>query len=145
MLKRIGMTLSWQRLIGIASGTLGAATVLGTVAQLSSANSFYALARTSSSIGAGCGCVFLLLAFPLYTGREWARRALLFIIYCIVFGLAIFLSFRVFQQSRLSAVVSPVLRLFLGICSLVGFLTPPAFILGVLHHADVRRAFQKRI
>lgn len=138
------MTSSWHRLIGISCGTLGAAIVLGTAAQLSAAGSFYALAGFPQFIAPVCGCVFLLLALPLYAGRDWARRALLLMIYCIVLGLAVFLSFRVFQQSRLSAAVSPALRFFVGICSLVGFLTPPAFILAVLHHADVRHAFHTR-
>jgi hypothetical protein len=147
MLKRTRMTLSWQRLIGIASGTFGAALTVATAAQLSLAGSFAALTlgRTPAVYSAICGCVFLVLAFPLFTGREWARRALLLTTYCIVAALAIFLSHTVFQRSRSSsASVYPSLRFVIGICALISFLTPPAFLLAVLHHVDVRRAFQSK-
>jgi hypothetical protein len=142
MLKPTRVTLSWQRLIGVASGTFGAALTIATGAQLSVAGSIRA--QTLQEITLICGCVFLFLAFPLFAGREWARRALIFTTYCILAALAIFLSFTVFQQSRSPAAVYPGLRLIIGVCALISFLTPPAFLLAVLHHADVRRAFQAR-
>jgi hypothetical protein len=40
------------------------------------------------------------------------------------------------------ASVHPGLRFVIGVCALVTLLTPPAFVLAVLHHADVRRAFK---
>jgi hypothetical protein len=142
MLKPTRVILSWQRLIGVASGTFGAALTIATGAQLSEAGSIRG--QTLSEITLICGCVFLFLAFPLFAGREWARRAFLFTTYCILAALAIFLSFTVFQQSRSPAAVYPGLRLIIGVCALISFLTPPAFLLAVLHHADVRRAFQAK-
>jgi hypothetical protein len=142
MLKPTRVTLSWQRLIGVASGTFGAALTVATGAQLAMAGSLRA--QTLPEITLICGCVFLFLAFPLFTGREWARRALLLTTYCILAALAIFLSFTVFQQSRSPAAVYPGLRFVIGVCALVSFLTPPVFLLAVLHHADVRRAFQAK-
>src|SRR6266403_5569445 len=99
MLKHTTTTLSWSRLIGVASGTFGAALAVATAAQFSAASSFRILDRPPEFITLICGCVFLFLAFPLFAGREWARRALLFATYCILAALAIFLSFTVFQQS----------------------------------------------
>jgi hypothetical protein len=143
MLKRIRVTLTWQRLIGLASGTFGGAIAIAAAAQLSMANSFGVLSRPRESITAICGCVFLLLAFPLYTGRDWARRALLVLTYCVLGALAIFLFFTILPHAQTpSASVHPGLRFVIGVCALVTFLTPPAFVLAVLHHADVRRTFQ---
>src|SRR6266436_3878859 len=143
MQMRTRVTLSWQRLIGIASGTFGAALTIATGAQLSMAGSFrgQTLLELITLI---CGCVFLFLALPLYTAREWARRALILTTYCILAALAIFLSLNVFQQSRSPAAVYPGLRFVIGVCAFVSFLTPLAFLLAVLHHADVRRAFQAK-
>src|SRR5438876_7789457 len=139
MQMRTRVTLSWQRLIGVASGTFGAAVAVGTAAQLSVAGSLRAL-TLPELITSICGCVFLFLAFPLYTGREWARRALLLTTYCVLAALTIVLLVTVLQQSRSSsASLHPGLRFVMGVCALVSFLTPPAFLLAVLHHADVRR------
>jgi hypothetical protein len=144
MLNRTRVTLSWQRLIGVASGTFGAAVTVATAVQVSVAGSLrgQTLPELITLIG---GCVFLFLAFPLFAGRDWARRALLVTTYCIAAALAIFLSPTVFQQLRSSPVsVYPGLRFVIGVCALVCFLTPPAFLLAVLHHPDVRRAFQAK-
>jgi hypothetical protein len=145
MLKPTRVTLSWQRLIGVASGTFGAAVTIATGAQLSVAGSLRGQ-TLPELITLICGCVFLFLALPLFTAREWARRALLLMTYCILAALAIFLSHFVFQQSRSSSasVYPGSIRFVVGICALISFLTPPAFLLAVLHHADVRRAFQAK-
>src|SRR5436190_20492047 len=141
MLKRTRVTLTWQRLVGLASGTFGAALTVATAAQVSMANSLGAVNRPPEFIASICGCVFLFLAFPLYTGREWARRALLLTTYCILAALAIAISPSVFQPARSSsASLYPGLRVVIGVCALISFLTPPAFLLAVLHHADVRCA-----
>src|SRR5207249_9611770 len=133
MVKRTRMTLSWQRLIGVASGTFGAAVAIATAAHISAAGSLRAQTLPGFILSI-CGCVFLFLAFPLYTGREWARRALLLTTYCILAALAIFLLVTVLQQSWLSpASVHPGLRFVMGVCALVSFLTPPAFLLAALH------------
>jgi hypothetical protein len=148
MLNRIHKALSWQRLIGVASGVFGAAATAAFVAQLSTAGSLRGttLYKVPELVASICGCVFLLLAFPLYTGREWARRALLVTAYCILGALAIFCSFAVFRDSApASAAAYPKsVRVVMELCTLVSILTPPAFLLGVLHHADVRRAFQAK-
>ena len=143
MLKRIHVTLPWQRLVGIAAGVFGAPVAVAFAAELSVANSLraYTLDRPAEFIASVCGCLFLFLAFPLYTGREWARRALLLTTYCIVAALAVSFFLYVYHQSRSSS-AHPGLRFVIGICALVSLLTPPAFLLAVLHHADVRRAFQ---
>jgi hypothetical protein len=145
MLKRIHFTLPWQRLVGIAVGVFGAPFAVGFAAELSVAHSLraYTLDRPSQFVASICGCLFLFLAFPLYTGREWARRALLVTTYCMVAALAIFVSLYVYHQSRSSS-AHPGLQLVIGVCAVVSFLTPPAFLLAVLHHADVRRAFQAK-
>src|SRR5437588_4163434 len=119
MLKATRVTLSWQRLIGVASGTFRAALTIATGAQLSEAGSIRG--QTLQEITLICGCVFLFLAFPLFAGREWARRALLFTTYCILAALAIFLSFTVFQQLRSPAAVYPALRLIIGYAHLSPF------------------------
>ena len=143
MLKRTHVTLSWQRLVGLTSGTFGAAVTVASAVQVSMANSLGPLNRPPEFIALFCGCVFLFLAFPLYAGREWARRALLVLTYCVLSALAIFLFFTILPHSRTaSASVHSGLRFVIGVCALVTFLTPPAFVLAVLHHADVRRAFQ---
>ena len=143
MLKRIRVTLTWQRMIGLASGTFGGAVAIATAAQLSMANSVGVLSRPREFITAICGCVFLFLAFPLYTGREWARRALLVLTYCVLCTLAIVLFFTILPHSRTASTsVHQGLHFVIGVCALVTILIPPAFILAVLHHADVRRAFQ---
>ncbi|SRR5437773_3392758 len=145
MLKRTGVTSTWPRLVGLASGTFGTAVTVATAAQVSMANSLGPLNRPPEFIALICGCVFLFLAFPLYTGREWARRALLLTTYCVLAALTIVLLVTVLQQSRSSsASLHPGLRFVMGVCALVSFLTPPAFLLAVLHHADVRRAFQAK-
>ena len=137
------MALSWQRLIGVASGTFGAAVTVATAAQLSVASSLRGQ-TLPERITLICGCVFLFLAFPLFTGREWARRALLATIYCTLAALAISFSLMVFHQSRSPSASHPDLRVLIGLCALIAVLAPPGFVLAALHHADVRRAFQGR-
>ena len=144
MLKHTSTVLSWSRLIGVASGTFGAALTAATAAQLSAASSFRILDRPPEFIALICGCVFLFLAFPLFTGREWARRALLLSTYCTLAAVAISFSLMLSQQARSPSASHPGLSLVIGVCALVSFLIPPAIILAVLHHADVRRAFQGR-
>src|SRR5205809_6991333 len=144
MLKRTGVILTWQRLVGLASGTFGAAVTVAAAAQVSMANSLGPLDRPPEFIALICGCVFLFLAFPLFTGREWARRALLLTTYCTLAAVAISFSLMLSQQARSPSASHPGLSLVIGVCALVSFLIPPAFILAVLHHADVRRAFQGR-
>jgi hypothetical protein len=140
------MTISWPRLLGVSSGIFGAAVTAAFVAQLAIAHSFraptfYGLAQLAASI---CGCVFLLLGFPLCRGREWARRALLIATYCIVTALVIFLFLGIFYESRPSSadVYPNSVRIIYGVCTFVCILTPAVFFLFVLHHPDVRRAFQ---
>jgi hypothetical protein len=138
------VTLPWPRLIGIASGTFGAALTVATVAQLSAASSFRTLEKPPHFIALIFGCVFLFLAFPLFTGREWARRTLLLATYSTLAAVAISFSLMVVQQARSSSASHPALRLLIGVCALVALLTPPAFLLAVLHHVDIRRAFQAK-
>lgn len=146
MLKRADRTRSWPRLIGIASGTFGAALTVAMLAEFAVANSLpkHTFATAFQQVVLFCGCVFFVLAFPLYTGREWARRALLVLTYCVLGSLAISLFFAILSYLRMaSASVHPGLRFVIWLCAtLVTFVTPPAFVLAVLHHADVRRAFQ---
>src|SRR5439155_3465825 len=136
MLKHTSTVLSWSRLIGVASGTFGAALTAATAAQLSAASSFRILDRPSEFIAMICGCVFLFLAFPLFTGRAWARRALVLATYFTLAALALSFSLMVFQRSRLPSTSHSGLSLVIGACALVGVLTPPAFLLAALHHAD---------
>ena len=142
MRPRIHVISSWPRLIGVASGIFGAALTAAAAAQLSIADSIRVLDRAPQFVPAICGCVFVFLAFPLFTGREWARRLLLLAIYCTLAALAISFSLMVFQQSQSPSASHPALRIVIGMCALVSVLTPPAFVLAVLHHADIRRAFQ---
>jgi hypothetical protein len=48
----------------------------------------------------------------------------------------------VFQQARSPSASHPTIEVLIGLSALVAILTPPAFVLAVLHHRDVRRAFQ---
>lgn len=123
----------------MASGIFGATLVVTFVAQLALSNS----AREFQ--GAGlipmiCGCVFLFLAFPLFTGREWARKALLLAIYLTLTALAVSFWFLIVQRS--SSTSHPALRILIGVCSLVAVLIPPGFILAVLHRAEIRSAYR---
>jgi hypothetical protein len=140
------VTLSWPRVIAVASGTFGAALIVAFAAQLSVSNSVRAhtLDSPAEFLALICGCLFLFLAFPLFTGREWARRALLLTIYCSLAALAISFSLMVSQQLRSPSTSHTGLRFVIGACVLVCVLTPPAFVLAALHHADVRRAFQPK-
>jgi hypothetical protein len=141
MLKRVQIRLSWPRLAGIASGAFGAPLALASAAQFWAADSFRGQGP-SGFVALICGCLFLFLAFPLYTGREWARRALLLTTYSVLAAIAISFTLMVVQQAWLPSTSHPALRLLIGLCALVTILTPPAFVLAVLHHRDVRRAFQ---
>src|SRR4029077_15812784 len=108
-------------------------------------NSVGVLGRPRDFIPAICSCMFLYLAFPLCMGREWARRALLVLPYCLLCALALVLFFTTLPHSRTaSASVHPALEFVIGVCALVCVLTPPAFLLAALHHADIRRAFQPK-
>ena len=140
MQTRSPVTLSWPRLIGVASGIFGAALTAAFAAQLSASNSVRVVQSPAGFIPVICGCVFLFLAFPLFTGREWARRALLLAIYATLAAVAISFSLMVVQRS--SSASHPALSLLIGACALVGVLTPPAFILAVLHHADIKRTYR---
>ena len=142
MQTRSPVTLSWPRLIGVASGIFGAALTIAFAAQLSVSNSVRVVEGPAGFIPMICGCVFLFLAFPLFTGREWARRALVLASYCTLAALAISFSVMVFQRSQLYPTSHSGTSLLIGACALVGVLMPPAFVLAVLHHADVRHAFQ---
>lgn len=135
------VSLPWPRLIGVASGTFGAAITIAAAAQVSESGSLRAQ-TLPENVALICGCAFLFLAFPLYTGRDWARRALLLTIYSTLSALAISFSLMVVQQAWLPSASHPTLRLLIGLCALVAILTPPAFVLAVLHHPDVKRAFQ---
>lgn len=142
MQTRAPVTLSWPRLIGVASGIFGAALTVAFAAQLSVSHSFRVVQGPAGFIPVICGCVFLFLAFPLFTGRAWARQALLLATYCVLAALAISFSLMVFERSRLPSESHSGLSLVIGACALVGVLTPPGFLLAALHHADIRRAFQ---
>jgi hypothetical protein len=145
MLTRADSRSSWPRLIGIASGMFGAALTVATLAEFAVANlrPTHAFATTFQQISSICGFAFFVLAFPLYTGREWARRALLVLTYCVLAALASsFLFFIVSHPRTASASGYLSLHFLIGVCALVSFITPPAFVLAVLHHADVRRTFK---
>jgi hypothetical protein len=142
MQTRSPVRLSWPRIIGVASGIFGAALAAAFAAQLSASNSVRVVQSPAGYIPVICGCVFLFLAFPLFTGREWARRALVFSTYCTLAALAISFSFMVIQRSCLPSAPHSGASLVIGACALVAALTPPAFLLAALHHADVRRTFQ---
>ena len=144
MLKRTSTALSWPRLVAIASGTFGAAVTAATALQVSAASSFRPVHRPPELIAFICGCVFLFLAFPLFTGREWARRVLLVAVYCTLAAVAISFSLMLFQQAPSPSSPHSVPASWIGICALVAFLIPPAFILAALHHADIRRTFRAR-
>lgn len=141
MLKRTGNSLSWPRLAGIASGVFGASLGVASAAQFWAADSFRGQGLPSS-VAAVCGCLFLFLAFPLYAGRDWARRAFLATTYFVLAAIAISFSLMVVQQAWSPSASHPTLGLLIGLCALVALLTPPAFVLAGLHHRDVRRAFQ---
>jgi phosphatidylserine synthase len=141
MLTRNRSSLSWPRLAGIASGVFGVSLAVASAAQFWAADSFRGQGLPSS-VAAVCGCLFLFLAFPLYAGRDWARRAFLATTYFVLAAIAISFSLMVVQQARMPSASHPTLRLLIGLCALITILTPPAFVLVVLHHRDVRRAFQ---
>jgi hypothetical protein len=133
------LVLPWPRPIGVASGTFGAALTIASAAQVSASGSLRAQ-TLPELVALICGCAFLFLAFPLYMGRDWARRALLFTTYSTLAAVAISFSLMVVQRS--SSASHPALHLLIGACALVAVLTPPAFILAVLHHSDIKRAYR---
>jgi len=140
MQTRTSVWLSWPRLIGVASGTFGAALAAAFAAQLPMSHSARELQTSVQLVPMICGCVFLFLAFPLFTGREWARKALLLAIYLTLAALAISFSLMVVQRSASASHAA--LRVLIGACALVAVLIPPGFILAVIHHADVKRAYR---
>src|SRR4051794_24847129 len=98
MVKRSLVTLPWPRPIGLASGTFGASLTIAAAAQVSASGSLRG--QTLPEIVALiCGCAFLFLAFPLYTGRDWARRALLLTTYSTLAIIALSFSLMVVQRS----------------------------------------------
>jgi hypothetical protein len=143
MMKRALVSLPWPQLIGVASGTFGAALTIAAAAQVSESGSLRAQ-TLPENVALICGCAFLFLAFPLYTGRDWARRALLLAIYSTLSAIAVSFSSMVIQRARLPSAPHPALDVLIGVCALVAALTPPAFILAVLHHADIRRAYRMK-
>ena len=134
------VTPSWPRLIGLASGIFGLALASAFAAQLPMLHSPGELHTSINLVPTTCGCVFLFLAFPLFTGREWARKALLVAIYFTLAALAISFSLMVVQRSTSTSHAA--LRILIGACALVAVLIPPGFILAVLHHPDIRRAYR---
>ena len=122
MQRRVLLISAWPRLIGVASGTFGAAVTIAAAAQLSGSGSLRAQ-TIPENVALICGCVFLFLAFPLFTGRDWARRALLFAIYSTLAAVAI--SFSVMVVQRSSSASGPARSLLIGAYALVGVLTPP--------------------
>jgi len=142
---RTRVTSSWPRLIATASGIFGATLTAAFGAQLSMSNSVRAHTLDSPPNFAAliCGCVFLFLAFPLFAGRDWARRALVIATYCTLAALTISFSLMVFHQSRSSSSHQG-LWFVIGTCALVCVLTAPGFLLAALHHPDIRRAFQRK-
>jgi hypothetical protein len=141
MQTRALISLPWPRLIGVASGTFGAALTIAAAAQVSASGSLRAQ-TLPENVALICGCAFLFLAFPLYTGRDWARRALLLTIYSTLSAVAISFSLMVVQRS--SSASHPAVSLLIGACALVGVLTPPAFVLAVLHHVDIKRPYRTK-
>src|SRR3954469_11086915 len=103
------MRLSWARLIGIASGTFGAGIAAATVVRLCTVGLRETL--VSGNIFSLCGWVLLLLAVPLYAGREWALRLLLLKSYCMFIGLAILVPLLLSHKPRSpSELAHPYLR-----------------------------------
>ena len=142
MLKLDRFTMSWPRLIGVAAGTYGAAVSVATGARMAALGSLSAESLPVFIIAFG-GFVFLFLAFPLYTGRDWARRAVLVATCCIIAALVTLTFPFIFPPGRASsAPLYAGIQGLIGVCSFLSFLTPPAFFVAVLHHRDVRRAFQ---
>lgn len=152
------ITRSWPRLIGIAAGAFGAAATAGFAAGLALGSSLlgpptaHNLAQLIASV---CALLFLLLAYPLYSGRDWARRALLVITISITVTLTIFVSVKTVQDAGVSvdwavpAKMAPKLALEIMMRRVVGasvaicILTPPLFLIFVLLHEDVRHSFQR--
>src|SRR6185437_8273308 len=128
MLTRNRSLLSWPRLAGIGSGVFGASLAAACAAQFWAADSFRGQGL-ASSVAAVCGCLFLFLAFPLYAGRDCARRAFLATTYFVLAAIAISFSLMVVQQAWSPSASHPTLRLLIGLCALVTILTPPAFVL----------------
>ena len=142
MLKLTRVTTSWPHLIGVAAGIYGAAVSLATGSRMAAMGSLRAEALPVFVTAIG-GFVFLFLAFPLYTGRDWARRGVLVATCCIIAALIAFVFPTLFPPGRpSSAPLYAVIRGLIGACSFLSFLTPPAFFVAVLHHPDVRRTFQ---
>jgi hypothetical protein len=146
------VVFSWPRLIGIASGVFGAAATAGFAAGSALGSSIlgpptaHNLAQLVASV---CALLFLLLAYPLYTGRDWARRALLVITISITTALTVFVSVKAVQESRVPAEMTRKLPLEMVMRRVVAgsaalcILTPPLFLTFVLLQQDVRRSFQR--
>jgi hypothetical protein len=149
---------SWPRLIGIASGVFGAAATAGFAAGSALGSPIlgpptaHNLAQLIASV---CALLFLVIAYPLYTGRDWARRALLVITISIAIALAVFVSVKAVQESRVavhgvaSAEMARKLPFEMLMRGVVGgsvalcILTPPLFLTFVLLQQDVRRSFRR--
>ena len=149
---------SWPRLIGVACGLFGAAATAGFAAGSALGSSVlgpptvHNLAQLIASV---CALLFLLLSYPLYTGRDWARRALLVITISITIALTVFVSVKAAEASRVAAdgvasaemarklLLEMLMRRVVEGSAALCILTPPLFLIFVLLQQDVRRSFQR--
>jgi len=147
MLSRI---LSWPKLIGVAAGLFGFAATAAFVAEFIVSAPFrvttpYDVVQLIASV---CSVFFLLLSYPLYTGRDWARRALLFMTVCITATLMLFLMLKFLRESHVAAegrFAEKMARQITNTAAAICIITPPFFLIFVLLHADVKHSFQHRV
>jgi hypothetical protein len=147
MLSRI---LSWPKLIGVTAGVFGLAATAAFVAEFIVSAPFrvttpYDVVQLIASL---CSVFFLLLSYPLYTGRDWARRALLFMTVCITAALLVFVVLRFLRESHVAVegrFTDKMARQITNTAAAICIITPPFFLIFVLLHPDVKHSFRRRL
>jgi hypothetical protein len=99
-------------------------------------------------IASVCSVFFLLLSYPLYIGRDWARRVLLFVAVCVTAALIIFLVLRFLRESHVAVegrFTDEIARHITNIATAICIITPAFFLIFVLLHPDVKHSFRRRV
>jgi hypothetical protein len=130
--------MTWPKVIGIAVGAFGLGATLFAIASWLSFGFTWpakSLQSYNDLVGLVGSMFFLALSYPLYRGRNWARRLLLVVCVCVSLSCVVFAARKIATESHSRL---PLLKT-IGVA--IAFLTPPLFLLCVLLHQDVTASF----
>ena len=137
---------SWPRIIAALVGGVGLSGVFSAWSLVFDSPCPSILFDRPKMIGSA---VLLVMSYPLATGREWARRVLLWTVSLIGGSYALWRGVNVFPKSftDLSPEQIKVIRIWTSLGDLSWFvlvLTLLIFVILLLSHPDVVASFQKR-